>query len=57
MTSLDDFVIQDGILTAYKGYGGIVTVPDGVTKIGRYAFAQAGPERVLLPESVTEIKP
>ena len=56
MTSSEDFLIRNGVLAVYKGYGGLVEVPEGVTKIGREAFSGcAGLERVTLPESVTEI--
>lgn len=37
-TTKDGFVIKDGVLTAYKGKGGNITIPSGVTKIGGRAF-------------------
>lgn len=38
--STDDFVIEDGVLKSYKGDGGDVVIPDGVTSIGDYAFVR-----------------
>lgn len=32
----DEFVIKDGTLTDYNGPGGVVTIPEGVTKIETY---------------------
>lgn len=37
--NLDDFEIKDGVLVKYKGKGGDVTIPSGVTSIGEAAFA------------------
>ncbi|MDE7262356.1 MAG: hypothetical protein K2N78_09940 [Oscillospiraceae bacterium] len=34
-----NFTIKDGVLTKYNGPGGVVTIPDGVTSIGREAEA------------------
>ncbi len=33
-----DFVIQNNVLCKYKGHDGAVVIPEGVTKIGSYAF-------------------
>ena len=41
MTSPEDFLIQNGVLAVYKGYGGLVDVPEGVTKIGKGPSAAA----------------
>ena len=38
MSSASDFVIENGILTEYKGSGGDVVIPDGVTSIRSGAF-------------------
>ena len=37
-----EFEIEQGVLTAYTGRGGRVTVPEGVTEIGDGAFADCG---------------
>ena len=39
MSNAGDFVIENGVLTEYRGQGGDIVIPDGVTKIGRSAFA------------------
>ena len=36
----DDFEIINGVLVEYKGNGGAVTIPDGVTAIGEKAFKE-----------------
>ena len=38
MSNSKDFVIKDGVLTKYKGAGGDVVIPEGVTEIGWRAF-------------------
>ena len=52
----EEFLIEDGVLLAYQGLGGDVVVPDGVTKIGRYAFYCCDElTSVTIPEGVTKI--
>ncbi len=53
----EEFVIEDGVLTAYNGNGGEVVVPDGVTTIGPNVFV--GLEsitKITLPEGVETVK-
>ena len=51
-----DFEIKNGVLVKYRGKGGDVTVPAGVTSIGAWAFAEcSGITAVTIPERVTSI--
>ena len=51
-----DFEIENGVLVKYRGKGGDVTVPAGVTSIGAFAFNQCGSlTGVSIPGSVTSI--
>ena len=36
---MNDFIIENGILTKYQGPGGDVVIPDGVTRIDSFAFS------------------
>ncbi len=52
----EDFTIEAGVLIAYNGAGGDVTVPDGVTAIGEGAFKGCTALTSLsLPNGVVEI--
>jgi hypothetical protein len=52
----DDFTIRAGTLIEYSGADVDVTIPDGVTEIGRGAFSGCtGLTSVSIPDGVTEI--
>ena len=52
----EDFLIDDGVLTAYLGNGGEVIIPEEVTEIGTSAFQNCTAlTKVTIPESVTTI--
>ena len=52
----DPFRIENGVLIQYTGKEEIVTVPDGVTSIGRNVFmSQLQIKKVILPEGLTTI--
>ena len=52
-----DFVIENGVLVEYTGSAAAVTVPAGVTVIGREAFAeQRFITQITLPTGVTRIE-
>ena len=54
--SLRDFSIKDGVLIDYKGNGGEVDIPAGVTEIGSGAFQHcASLTSVIIPEGVSRI--
>ena len=55
MSSASDFVIENGILTKYKGRSRGVEIPEGITSIGRYAFANTNVTSVKIPDGVIEI--
>ena len=51
-----DFVIQKDVLKRYKGSGGTVVIPEGVKKIGDYAFREEYDlTAVTFPESLQKI--
>ncbi len=51
-----DFIIENGVLTKYNGFGGDVTIPAGVTSIGNSAFwGCEGLTSVTIPAGVTKI--
>lgn len=52
----NDFVIEGTTLKKYTGHGGEVTVPDGITEIGDWAFYHSAVTKVVLPETLEEIR-
>ena len=53
MSNQNDFEIENGVLTRYKGSGGDVVIPDGVTEIGSNAFKNCFTvTSVTIPESI-----
>lgn len=52
----DEFVIEGTVLAAYKGTNAKVTVPEGITVIGKKAFSSTLAEEIILPDSVTELE-
>ncbi len=55
-TNNKDFIVKDGLLTAYIGNAERVVVPEGISAVGKFAFE--GNEKistVILPNSVREI--
>jgi len=54
--AMNDFTINNGILKAYKGNDPHVTIPEGVTAIGAYAFSGSKSlKSITLPDSLTVI--
>ena len=53
----EDFEINEsGVLVDYKGKGGDVVIPEGVTIIGEFSFEDANLTNVTIPKSVTSIE-
>ena len=53
MSNPGDFIIENGVLTKYVGPGGDVTIPEGVTEIGKDVFYKNDLlTSVIFPESL-----
>ena len=51
-----EFIIENGVLTNYKGVCGDVVIPDGVTVIGGHAFSCCDKlTSITIPSSITSI--
>ena len=58
VTSVSDFVVENGVLVAYHGAGGDLIIPDdlNITGIGDNVFKdRSGLTSVIIPEGVTGI--
>jgi hypothetical protein len=56
MSNANDFDIRNGVLRSYKGEGGEVIIPDGVTRIEQSAFADSDTiTKVVCPETISAI--
>ena len=54
---IKNFIIEKGVLIEYKGLGGSVVIPTGVTSIGEYVFKYCSTlTSVLIPKGVTNIE-
>ena len=54
--AMGNFVVEGGVLSAYQGPGGSVSIPSGVTTIGERAFVgRADITAVTIPDTVTTI--
>ena len=56
MSNINGFVIENGVLKEYKGQGGDVVIPEGVTSINEGAFYKCSSlTSIVIPEGVTSI--
>ena len=53
---MEDFVIENGVLTEYQGEDVDVIVPEGVREIGEGAFWRCDVESVRLPQGIRAIR-
>ena len=57
MKTSNDFVIRKGVLKEYKGPGGIVVIPEGVTSIGEcMLWGDNTIDSLILPDSLKRIE-
>ena len=52
----EDLEIVDGVVIEYSGDETDIILPEGITKIGKNAFASSHIRSVVIPEGVTEIE-
>ena len=58
MADANEFVIKNGVLKSYRGPGGDVVIPEGVTEIGENAFRDCEKlARVELPQALEDWEP
>ena len=48
----EDYVIENGVLLEYKGEGGDIVIPEGVTKIGKEVFQFKRVESIQFPSTL-----
>lgn len=51
----DTLEIKNGVLVKYRGLGGDIVIPEGVTSIGDRAFSDSAVCGITIPRSVTSI--
>jgi hypothetical protein len=57
MSDINDFIIEDGVLTKYVGQGGDVVIPSGVKKIKKFSFRdQTAIKTLTISNGVVEIE-
>ncbi len=55
MSTINDFVIECGVLILYQGFGGDIVIPDGVKKTDRRCFIRGNLTSITVPESLETI--
>ena len=54
-SDMNDFIIEDGVLTKYVGNDSSVTIPDNVVALGIFCFEDTNVEEVILSQKVDSI--